>query len=99
MDISPQGYDPHVEATTFRDGNYDYVTNSVVWAAYDTTAHTLPNSLYLTQTPAFFNAGSGYAWPWVVPTGSPQILTGCGGDCSGLPAKARYDNGTPFWQP
>ena len=99
MDISPQGYDPQVEATTFRDGNYDYVTNSVVWAAYDTTAHTLPNSLYLTQTPAFFNAGSGYAWPWVVPTGSPQILTGCGGDCSGLPAKARYDNGTPFWQP
>jgi len=98
MDITPQGYDPHVAATAFQDGNYDYVTNSVVWAATD-NAHTLPNSLYLTQTPAFFNAGSGYAWPWVVPTGSPQILTGCGGKCSGLPAKARYDAGTPFAQP
>ena len=34
MDITPQGYDPNVEATAIRDGNYDYVTNSVVWAAY-----------------------------------------------------------------
>ena len=98
MDITPQGYDPHVAATAIRDGNYDYVTNSVVWAATD-TAHTLPNSLYRTQKPDFFNAGSGYPWPWVVPTGSPQILTGCGGACSGLPAKARYDAGTPFTQP
>jgi hypothetical protein len=98
MDITPQGYDPNVAATAIRDGNYDYVTNSVAWAATD-TAHTLPNSLYLTQEPAFFNAGSGYPWPWVVPTGSPQILTGCGGKCSGLPAKARYDAGTPFTQP
>ncbi len=98
MDISPRGYDPHVAATAIRDGNYDYVTNSVVWAATD-TAHSLPNSLYLTRKPAFFNAGSGYGWPWVVPTESPQLLTGCGGKCSGLPAKARYDAGTPFTQP
>jgi hypothetical protein len=98
MDITPQGYDPHVGATTIRDGNYDYVTNSVVWAATD-TVHALPDSLYLTQKPAFFDAGSRYAWPWVVPTGSPQVLTGCGGKCSGLPAKARYDAGMPFTQP
>jgi hypothetical protein len=98
MDIPPQGYDPNVAATAIRDGNYDYVTDSVVWSATD-AAHTLPNSLYLTQKPAFFNAGSGYPWPWVMPLGSPQILTGCGGKCSGLPAKARYDAGTPFNQP
>jgi hypothetical protein len=98
MDISPQGYDPNVAATAIRDGNYDYVTNKVVWAASD-TAHTLPNSLYLTAAPAFFSAGSGYPWPWVNPTGSPQVLSGCGGKCSGLPAKARYDAGTPFTQP
>jgi hypothetical protein len=98
MDIHPHGYDPHVAATAIRDGNYDYVTNSVVWASTD-DAHALPNSLYLTQKPAFFNAGSGYAWPWVMPTVSPQTLTGCGGRCSGLPAKARYDAGTPFTQP
>jgi hypothetical protein len=89
-DISPQGTDPNVPATTIRDGNYDFVTDSVVWAAND-TAHTLPNSLYLTQKPAFFNAGSGYAWPWVNPTGAPLLHT--------LPAKARYDAGTPFTQP
>jgi hypothetical protein len=95
MDISPQGYDKGVAATAILDGNFDYVTNSVV------SAHTLPlpNSLYLTQKPAFFNAGSGYAWPWVVPSGSPQILSGCSGKCSGLPAKARYDARTPFTQP
>jgi len=74
------------------------VTNKVAWAASD-TAHTLPDSLYLTKKPSFFNAGSGYAWPWVVPTGSPPVLSGCGGKCSGLPAKARYDAGTPFTQP
>ena len=74
-------------ATAIQDGNYDYLTNSVVWAASD-TAHTLPNSLYLTQKPAFFNT---LDWPWVNPTGSPQLYT--------LPAKARYDAGTPFTQP
>jgi hypothetical protein len=98
MDITPQGYDSNVAATAIQDGNYDYLSNSVTWAAAD-TAHTLPNSLYLTSAPAFFSAGSGYKWPWVAPAGSPQIRTGCGGRCSGLPAKARYDAGTPFAQP
>lgn len=82
--------DGNVANTAIRDGNFDYVSNSVTWAASD-TAHILPNSLYLTQKPTFFNAGSGYAWPWVNPTGSPQLHT--------LPAKARYDAGTPFTQP
>jgi hypothetical protein len=90
MDITPQGYDPNVAATTIRDGNYDYLQNRITWAAND-TAHTLPNSMYLSAKPAFFNAGSGYTWPWVNPTGSPQLYT--------LPAKARYDAGTPFTQP
>jgi hypothetical protein len=82
--------DPNVATTTIRDGNFDYLTNSVVWAANDLT-RTLPNSLYLTQKPTFFNAGRGYTWPWVNPTGSPRLYT--------LPAKARYDVGTPFMQP
>jgi hypothetical protein len=90
MDITPQGYDPNVAATAIQDGNFDYLTNKINWATTD-TAHTLPNSLYLTQEPAFFNAGKGYTWPWVNPTGSPQLYT--------LPAKARYDAGTPFTQP
>jgi hypothetical protein len=82
--------DPNIANTTLRDANFDYVTNTVVWAASD-TAHTLPSSLYLTRKPAFFDAGRGYTWPWVNPTGSPQVYA--------LPAKVRYDAGTPFRQP
>ncbi len=82
--------DPAVANTAIRDANFDYLTNSVAWAASD-TAHALPNSLYLTGKPAFFDAGRGYTWPWVNPTGSPQLFV--------LPAKARYDAGTPFTQP
>jgi hypothetical protein len=88
--FTPYPADTNVVKTAIRDGNFDYLTNRVAWAATDPT-HTLPNSLYLTQKPAFFNAGSGYVWPWVNPAGSPQLYT--------LPAKARYDAGTPFTQP
>ncbi len=83
-------FDPITAATAIVHGNYDYLQNRVTWAP-NIANHTLPNSLYLTQTPAFFKAGKGYTWPWVNPTGSPQLYT--------LPAKARYDAGTPFAQP
>jgi hypothetical protein len=76
--------------STIVDGNFDYFRNQVTWAS-NGTAHTLPNSLYLGEKPAFFSAGAGYTWPWVDPTGSPPLYT--------LPAKARYDAGTPFTQP
>ncbi|HUB13741.1 MAG TPA: hypothetical protein VMB34_17465 [Acetobacteraceae bacterium] len=82
--------DPNVAATAIRDGNFDYLTNTVTWAAGD-TVHALPSSLYLTRKPAFFDAGRGYTWPWVDPIRSPHIHQ--------LPAKARYDAGTPFKQP
>jgi hypothetical protein len=52
--------------------------------------HALPDSLYLSKEPDFFNAGSGYTWPWVDPVGNTKLYT--------LPAKARYDAGTPFLQ-
>jgi hypothetical protein len=82
--------DAQVSATALRHGNFDYVTNTVKW---DQTInnHTLPKSLYLTQKPAFFDAGSGYTWPWVDPVGATKLYV--------LPAKARYDAGTPFMQP
>jgi hypothetical protein len=86
-DLPNHVYDPNVIATNFVDGNYDDVTHAVHWATTD-TAHTLPNSLFLTNTPAFF---AGYTWPWVDPVGSTKVYT--------LPAKARYDAGTPFTQP
>ena len=80
-------------------GNYDYLANSVTWSP-SISDHTLPNSFYLSSAPSFFSAGASctYPWPWVTPTGSSQIqANSCGGD--GLPAKARYDAGTPFKQP
>jgi hypothetical protein len=82
--------DTKVSATAFRHGNFDYVTNTVNWDP-SVNNHTLPKSLYLTQKPAFFDAGSGYTWPWVDPVGATKLYV--------LPAKARYDAGTPFTQP
>lgn len=82
--------DAKVSATTLRHGNFDYVTNTVKWDPA-VTNHALPNSLYLSQKPAFFDTGIGYTWPWVDPVGATKLHT--------LPAKARYDAGTPFTQP
>jgi hypothetical protein len=88
--VAPYPIDARVAATTLRHGNFDYVTNTVKWDPSIAT-RTLPRSLYLTQRPAFFDAGRGYAWPWVDPVGATKLHT--------LPAKARYDAGTPFVQP
>ena len=97
------GQDPNIDGVNASyiliNGNYDYLNNAVTWQG---SPVTLPNSFYLPSKPAFFTAGSGYTWPWVTPTGSEQIQTGpsgCGGTCSGLPAQARWQAGTPFVQP
>ena len=82
--------DTKVSETAFRHGNFDYVTNTVKWDP-SVDNHTLPKSLYLSQKPAFFDAGRGYTWPWVDPVGATKLYV--------LPAKARYDAGTPFTQP
>jgi len=79
-----QVYDPNVIATNLVDGNYDYKTRSVHWASSD-TKHKLPQSFFLTEAPTFF---AGFTWPWVDSTGPTKFAT--------LPAKARYDAGTPF---
>jgi hypothetical protein len=66
-----------------RHSNFDYLTNTVNW---DPTIanHTLPNSFYLSSKPAFFG---GNPWPWVDPIAGVTYT---------LPAKKRYDAGTPF---
>jgi hypothetical protein len=74
--------DARVAASVLRHGNVDYLTNTVNWDP-TITNHTLPNSLYLTQKPAFFGNNP---WPWVDPTAGAYTL----------PAKARYDAGTPL---
>jgi hypothetical protein len=88
--VTPYPTDAKVSSTAIRHGNFDYLTNTVKWdpAIAD---HTLPDSLYLTGKPAFFNAGRGYTWPWVDAAGPTKLYV--------LPAKARYDAGTPFTQP
>ena len=72
-----KGTDPQSAATSLRDGNFDYVTNTVKW---DRPPQTIPNSLYLTSKPAFFG---NCQWPWVDPLGSTKLYT--------LPARARFD--------
>jgi hypothetical protein len=88
--VKPYRTDAQVAATTLRHGNFDYLTNTVQWDP-EIATRALPDSLYLRQKPAFFQAGRGYAWPWVDPAGPTKLHT--------LPAKARYDAGTPFAQP
>jgi hypothetical protein len=98
----PGGEDPYLDGTTasyiFRHGDYDYVNGSIAdWTSG--YSQTLPNSFYLAAAPSFFTGTTcSYPWPWVTPTGTSQIqANSCGGD--GLPAKARWDAGTPFSQP
>lgn len=74
--------------TQLRDGNWDWVNKTQTWhgiggAADSGTPKTIPNSLYLTSAPAFFGSNP---WPWVNPAT---------GSTSTLPAKARFDAGTP----
>ncbi|MBV9287280.1 MAG: hypothetical protein JO288_05565 [Hyphomicrobiales bacterium] len=94
----------------FRHGNWDSYDAAISdWQASGCGAgacsHTLPDSFYVSGAPSFFStvATCAYSWPWVTPTGGSQIQTpGGGGSCSsysGLPAKARWDAGTPFVQP
>lgn len=89
-DASPQPYDAMTAKTAIRHGNFDYLTNTIHWDP-NIPDHKLPDSLYLSKKPDFFNAGRGYTWPWVDPAGTTKLYT--------LPAKARYDAGTPFVQP
>jgi hypothetical protein len=72
-----QSADPKVLSTALRDGNFDYLTNTVKW---DRTAQTLPDSLYLASKPAFFGSNP---WPWVDPTGPVKLAV--------LPARQRYE--------
>ncbi len=76
--------DPKTLSTVIRGGNADYLTNEIVWTSAF-PERTLPASLYLKSKPAFFGK---HQWPWVDPTGGTKVYT--------LPAKARFDAGTPF---
>ena len=78
----PYTTDPKVAATAVRDGNWDTLLGKQTWLT-QTTAAALPPSCYLNNKPAFFGANP---WPWVDPVAGKTYT---------LPAKARYDAGTP----
>jgi hypothetical protein len=80
---------PDTYTTQLRQGNWDWYTESQRWHGIGGTGtgggtpQTILNSLYLPGKPAFFGADP---WPWVDPsTGATYVL----------PAKARFDAGTP----
>ena len=75
--VKPYRTDAQVSATALRHGNFDYLTNTVQWDP-EIGRHALPNSLYLNKKPAFFEAGSGYVWPWVDPDGNDQAVQASG---------------------
>ncbi len=88
--VAPYPTDARVASETLRHANFDFLRDAVQWDER-TAARNLPASFYLDSMPQFFKAGRGYEWPWVDPLGPVKLHT--------LPAKARYDSGTPFVQP
>ena len=77
--------DAKVVSTLIRDGNFEFATNRLHW---DRKPQVIPASLYLTGKPAFFGS---YRWPWVDALGKTKTYR--------LPAKVRFDAGTPFALP
>jgi hypothetical protein len=84
----PYPTDSRVAESTLRHGNFDWATGEVRWDPR-IAARTLPPSLYRATKPEFFGA---LPWPWVDPEGATTKV-------HVLPAKARYDAGTPFAPP
>lgn len=77
-------------AHIYRDGNWDNVTG-LRWAGPSCEpagSCSIPDSFYLSSRPAFFTAA--YDWPWVNPQGTTSADR-----VKRLPAKARFDAGTP----
>ena len=80
-DLSRHAPDPTVAKTVIRDGNWDWYLAQQTWL--NSAPAPLPDSLYLSCKPAFMGLNT---WPWVDPTTGTTYT---------LPAKARYDAGTP----
>jgi hypothetical protein len=72
--------DPNVAATLLRHGNYDYVTQSVVWDP-GISNHDLPDSMYLSKYPDW----------WCEETPWPPIGPDVAGYANDIPAKRRLE--------
>jgi hypothetical protein len=83
---------PDTYTTQLRQGNWDFVSAQQTWYAgtgigargtATGTPQAIPSSLYLAGKPAFFGSNP---WPWTDPSSGATHV---------LPAKARFDAGTP----
>ncbi len=80
LGVSSGVEDDLVAATLLRHGNYDYVTNSVVWDA-GISDHELPDSLYRSGIPEW----------WCQETPWPAIGPDVAGYANKTPAQRRYE--------
>lgn len=80
LGVSSGVNDPNVAATLLRHGNYDYVTNAVVWDPAISN-HDLPDSLYLDEMPEW----------WCQETPWPPIGPDVAGYHHDIPAKRRLE--------
>jgi hypothetical protein len=76
-------YDPVVWTTMIRHGNWDNVTNGIVWGS-GITDHTLPSSYYLASRPSWFG---NLTWPPFNPA-TPTAT-----QITRIPAGYRFVNG------
>ncbi|MBI3830480.1 MAG: hypothetical protein HY291_13250 [Planctomycetes bacterium] len=70
--------DPKVAQTILRHGNFDFVSKQIQWDP-NITVRKLPNSLYLTAKPAFFDKTP---WPAIGPDVNPMVTS--------IPARDRF---------
>lgn len=80
LGVSSGVEDPRVAATLLRHGNFDYVTNSVIWDAA-IADHDLPDSLYRSGMPDW----------WCRETPWPAIGPDVAGYAHDIPAKRRLE--------
>jgi hypothetical protein len=85
--------DAAAQSSLLRQGNFDWVTKTQKWIGYGgigrpedpSLARKIPTSLYIKDGKKLPFMGNN-PWPWVDPaTGKTYVL----------PAKARFDAGTP----
>ena len=74
----------------WRHGNWDAVNQDIADWDPEFPNHAIPASLFLDNAPSFFGRN---VWPWIDPTGESD-----GDRVKVLPAKARFDGGSPFAQ-
>jgi hypothetical protein len=97
------GTDSLVASTLFRWGNYDTVNDANTFSSGEVpsglslyaqpvpSSQTLPNSLYLSAKPSFFNASTSNTWPGIGPDVTGGDLSGLNGHAYTNPAKHCYD--------